>query len=173
MIEFLQRPTWCLGLALLPLYSNQPIDLFCKSMGQFLCNGNTGMNCQSGWMVKVNVNLQIFLILSCLKNNIKPKLGRCVHTAFQTRRMQRCCYLVMRIIGPGGVVSSAFEVYLHNLLLICLPLHHSQRFYPISSLLYVWNLWISIAISITPHGHFKLLAKTPWSFFANLWNPLL
>ena len=36
-----------LGLALLPLCSNHPIDLFCRSMEPFLCNGNTGMNWQS------------------------------------------------------------------------------------------------------------------------------
>ena len=36
--------TWCLGVALLPLYDTHPIDLLCKSMARFLCNGNTDMN---------------------------------------------------------------------------------------------------------------------------------
>ena len=58
---------------MLPLYSYHPIDWLCKSMGWFLCNGNTGMNWQSGWMVKVNVNLQIFLIVSSSKKNIRIK----------------------------------------------------------------------------------------------------
>ena len=36
-----------MGLALLPLHSNHPISLLSKSMGWFLCNGNTGMDGQS------------------------------------------------------------------------------------------------------------------------------
>ena len=39
---------WWLRLAhfslVLPLYRNRPIDLFCKSVGWFLYNGNTGPN---------------------------------------------------------------------------------------------------------------------------------
>ena len=46
---------WCLVLAVLPLYRNHLIDLLCKSVGWFLCRGNTGLKWQSGCMVKVNV----------------------------------------------------------------------------------------------------------------------
>ena len=41
-----------LGLVLLPLYRNHPIDLLYKSMGWFLNNGNAGLNFQSRQMVK-------------------------------------------------------------------------------------------------------------------------
>ena len=39
------------------LYRNHPIDLRCKSMGWFLCNGCTDLNWQRGRMVKENINL--------------------------------------------------------------------------------------------------------------------
>ena len=107
----------CQGLAVFPLYRNHPINMLCKSMGWFLCNGNTEsmwwflcngntesmgwfyvmatmvwIEVWSGWMAKVNANLYIFLASSS-KRNIKLRLGRWVHTAFQTGRMQSFCYL--------------------------------------------------------------------------------
>ena len=38
----------CLGLAVFPLYRNHPINMLCKSMGWFLCNGNTE---SMGWFL--------------------------------------------------------------------------------------------------------------------------
>ena len=45
-------------------------------MGWFLCNGDTGLIWQSECTVKVNLNLEIFLIVaSSKKNNNKKKNG--------------------------------------------------------------------------------------------------
>ena len=65
-------------------------------MEWFLCNGNTGLKWQNAWMVKVNVNLQIFLIASSSIRNMKLQLGRWVHTAFQRGRIKSCCYLARK-----------------------------------------------------------------------------
>ena len=42
---------WCLRLAVLPLYSNHLINLLCKTMRWFLCNGSTSLKWQNWWMV--------------------------------------------------------------------------------------------------------------------------
>ena len=46
---------------------------------------------QRGCMVNVNINLQILLIVSSAKRNVRLQPGRWVQTACQTGMMQTCC----------------------------------------------------------------------------------
>ena len=84
---------WCLRLAALSLYRNHPTGLLCKSIEWFLCNSNTGLKWQRECMVKVTMNLYIFLIVSSWKRNVKLQSGRRLNPAFQTGMMKTRCYL--------------------------------------------------------------------------------
>ena len=44
-------------------------------------------------MVKVNVNLWMFLIFYSSEKNMELQLGRQLHTTFHTGRIQSCSYL--------------------------------------------------------------------------------
>ena len=70
-----------------PLYRNCLIHLLCKSVDWFISNGNTGLKRYGGSIVKINVKLKIFFIVSSSKRNVKLQKGIQMHTAFRRGMM--------------------------------------------------------------------------------------
>ena len=90
-------------------------------MGWFLCNGDTGLIWQTECTVKVNLNLEIFLIVA----RSKKKMGKhnVVDTAFQTGMMQSCCYLAPKKTLICNQLIRHFinlKIILGNYQIICL-----------------------------------------------------
>ena len=56
-------------------------------MDWFISNGNTGLKSYGGSIVKINVKLKIFFIVSSSKRNVKLQKGIQMHTAFRRGMM--------------------------------------------------------------------------------------